>query len=646
MSRFRIFSISIFIFMFFHYPVIVDIDNVYGQDQTINRSSRVTVTIHDSQIASESSKTDKGTTVGVAEQNKRDKSATTTNPSTESNLNSKDIVNSKEEEQEKERDIMEEALQLLNESSAYWEKGDLEKALDMLDQAYALILDTDGDPDISRQKDDVRLLISKKILTIYTSMHTATQGKRSAIPYTLNADVEKEIHKFQTVERDFFIQSYKRSGPYLPIIQRELKKAGLPEELSWLPLVESGFKIHALSSARALGLWQFIPSTGYKYGLNRDEWVDERLDVEKSTRAAIDYFKDLHGMFGDWLTVLAAYNCGEGRVLKVISRQHINYFDRFWDLYQQLPHETARYVPRFLATLLIIKDPKKYDMDLEKDMDQPYLYETVITSKSMRLQDIASHTGTSEDILNALNSELRQRITPDKEYNLKVPLKTAEKLTKVVDEIPECEKPRQSFIKHKAKRGETVVSIARRYGTSVGTIMSYNNLSSRKRLKPGQTLIIPSGGGRSYAKLKSNNQSKGNRSQNNEVIIKYKIKKGDTLESLAKHFNTSADEIAKMNRLKKNKLTSGQIVKISKTTEGEDRSGKRKSKVTSKALSKKTKKISTDQSTTEEEKYIVKKGDSLDRIARKKGVTLDKLREKNNLADKDSLRPGQVIIVN
>ena len=110
--------------------------------------------------------------------------------------------------------------------------------------------------------------------------------------------------------------------------------------------MESGFKIQAYSRARALGLWQFIPSTGYKFGLSRDEWVDERMDVEKSTQAAIAYLKELHGMFGDWLTVLAAYNCGEGRVLRVISRQHINYFDRFWDLYNQLPRETARYVPR------------------------------------------------------------------------------------------------------------------------------------------------------------------------------------------------------------------------------------------------------------------------------------------------------------
>jgi membrane-bound lytic murein transglycosylase D len=258
----------------------------------------------------------------------------------------------KEYLEEAERDIMEEALVLLNESHNYWVHGDLEDALEMLDQAYALLIDTNGNPDMARQKDDLRLMISKRILSIYNSLPAVAKGKRSEIPLITNADVEKEIRQFQTVEREFFVSSYQRSAMYRPIILRELKKAGLPEELAWLPLVESGFKISALSSARALGLWQFIPSTGYKYGLNRDDWVDERMDIEKSTRAAIDYLKELHNMFGDWLTVLAAYNCGEGRVIRTIASQHINYLDRFWDLYQKLPYETARYVPRFLATVL------------------------------------------------------------------------------------------------------------------------------------------------------------------------------------------------------------------------------------------------------------------------------------------------------
>jgi frataxin-like iron-binding protein CyaY len=263
---------------------------------------------------------------------------------------------------EEEHDLMENALEILEVADNYWKSGDIENTLNELDKAYALLLDTDGDVEIARQKDDLRLLISRRIMAVYSSRQGPTNGKASEIQLIMNSDVEKEIRSFQGPEREFFTSSYLRSGLYRELIVTELKKAGVPEELFWLPLVESGFKVSAYSRARALGLWQFIPSTGYKFGLTRDEWVDERMDVLKSTRAAIAYLKELHSMFGDWHTVLAAYNCGEGRVLRVISSQHINYFDRFWDLYSRLPHETARYVPRFLATLYIVRNPAKYGL--------------------------------------------------------------------------------------------------------------------------------------------------------------------------------------------------------------------------------------------------------------------------------------------
>ncbi|MGZ3597089.1 MAG: LysM peptidoglycan-binding domain-containing protein [Syntrophales bacterium] len=554
---------------------------------------------------------------------------------------SKGVVN--EQEGEQGRDIMEEAIELLDESREYWVKGDLENALDLLDQAYSLLLDTNGAADIARQKDDIRLLISKQILAIYSSMHTTTSGKHSEIPHVVNSDVEKEIRLFQTIERDFFIQSYERSSFYRPVILKELKKAGLPEELSWLPLVESGFKIRALSTARALGLWQFIPSTGYKYGLNRDEWLDERLDVEKSTRAAIDYLKELHGMFGDWLTVLAAYNCGEGRVLKVISRQHINYFDRFWDLYRQLPYETARYVPRFLATLQIIKNPKKYGFDLHENPDKQniYRYETVKTDKSMRLQDIAHHLGTSEETLTTLNSELRQNITPDKEYNLKVPPGMAEKCAKIMDEVPTCEKPHEVFVHYKAKRGDTVISIARKYRTSVSAIMAYNNVSTSKKLKPGQHLIIPVHG-TGYARVKSARQPDKDDVQVGGETIKYKAKKGDTLASVAKRFDTTVDEIRRLNKFKKDKrLKSGQVILVSNKN-GENKQSSPPEKEARKKVSKRKK---DGASNGGGKTYTVRDGDSLGKIAKKNGVSLDKILEMNKLARGDSVHPGQVIIL-
>jgi membrane-bound lytic murein transglycosylase D len=465
-------------------------------------------------------------------------------------------------EAETERDIMEEALLLLDESQKYWVNGELEDALEMLDQAYALLLDTNGNPDIARQKDDLRLMISKRILAIYNSHQSVAKGKRGEIPIVTNADVEKEIRKFQTVERDFFVASYQRSMIYRPVILRELKNAGLPEELSWLPLVESGYKINALSSARALGLWQFIPSTGYKYGLNRDDWVDERMDVEKSTRAAIDYFKDLHAMFGDWLTVLAGYNCGEGRIMRTIASQQINYLDRFWDLYHRLPYETARYVPRFLATLLIVRDPQKYGIDLGSgDPETDILsYEVVEINRRLRLQDIARKLQTPEETIYILNAELRHRMTPDRPYKMKVPIDKAELLLKMASEIPLGEKPLASFqavrgvlIKHKVRPGETLTSIAKKYKSSVEAIRSANHLS-KKYLLAGQRLNVP---------IRSTKASvPAKKAAKSVKAMTHKVKKGDTLSSLSLKYGIPVTEIRKINSLMNDTLKIGQTLQL------------------------------------------------------------------------------------
>jgi membrane-bound lytic murein transglycosylase D len=196
--------------------------------------------------------------------------------------------------------FLDDALEFCETAQDFWQKGELENALDALDQAYDLIIkvDTYDKPILTQQKDDLRFMISKRILEIYASRNIVINGNYNEIPLTLNEHVQYEIDLLTTGgEKNFFIESYKRSGLYRPMIIEALKNAGLPEELSWLPLIESGFKVNALSSARALGLWQFIPSTGYKFGLKRDIYIDERLDFEKSTEAAIAYLKELHQIF-------------------------------------------------------------------------------------------------------------------------------------------------------------------------------------------------------------------------------------------------------------------------------------------------------------------------------------------------------------
>ncbi len=467
------------------------------------------------------------------------------------------------------------ALELCNLSQDLWEEGDKEGAIKVLDDAFSLVLSVSNeeeDPDIEQQKDDLRFLISKRILEIHTSRLRTTKGLNNPIPLSLNKYVKKELELFQTKNRTFFLSAYKRSGKYRPMILRELKKAGLPKELSWLPLIESGFRVRALSRARALGLWQFIPSTGYKFGLKRNAWIDERLDPEKSTKAAIAYLTELHEIFGDWSTVLAAYNCGERTVLRAIDRQKINYLDNFWDLYKGLPRETARYVPKFIATLLIVKNPEKYGFQLEKP-DDPIPYDTVVVKKQMKLADIAEAIGVDKDVLLELNPSLRYGVTPDTSFKLKVPKGHKRILLARIDEIktwtPPPPKPRHKkkrthyarskrYIKHKVRRGESLSLLAKRYHTTVKAIKRANRLRSN-RLRKGRIIKIPV---RSY--YTKNQKSRKKKYKRNKKIRtrKYVVRRGDTLWTIARKFKVSISALRRVNRLGSNCLSIGQVLRI------------------------------------------------------------------------------------
>jgi membrane-bound lytic murein transglycosylase D len=383
------------------------------------------------------------------------------------------------------------ALELTETAQEYWEDGDGDQAIEALDQAYALILKVPGNnAKFSQQKEDLRIVISKRIVEMSACRKTAVKGTSSEIPMTMNDHVQREIQSFQTLERDFFIESYKRSGKYRGEMVKALKEAGMPEDLSWLPLIESGFKVRALSRSRALGLWQFIPSTGYKYGLKRNAWIDERLDPPKATAAAIAYFRELHEMFGDWATVLAAYNCGEGNVARVIRGQKINYLDNFWDLYERLPRETARYYPRFLAVLEIIREPARYGFTLE-ELDKPVPYETISWDRPVHLKTISDNTGIDEELLSSLNPELRHGATPNTAYALRVPPGTGEKVLAGMDKMAKWSPPKVEYVMHRVRRGETLTLIALRYRTSTQRIMEANNLRRGKMLRVGQKLKIP-----------------------------------------------------------------------------------------------------------------------------------------------------------
>ncbi len=511
---------------------------------------------------------------------------------------------------------LDEALEFCQTSQDFWGQGDFENAVDALDQAYSLLLSVDSSDDtkLIQQKEDIRFMICKRMLEIYASRHIVATGNHDAIPMVMNRYVEREIKLFQGLERKFFVESYRRSGRYRPEIVKALEEAGLPKELSWLPLIESGFKVKALSRARALGLWQFIPSTGYKFGLKRNEWIDERMDVTKSTRAAIDYLRELHNMFGDWTTVMAAYNCGEARVLRVIRNQNINYLDNFWDLFEKLPYETARYVPRFLAALHIINNPEKFGFDLN-EVDCPEAYETVTVAKRMRLKDMGKEMGISDGTLEALNPELRYMATPPDPYELKVPEGKGSVLIAKVDSVPAWTPPKSLYGYHRVRRGETLSHLAARYGTSASAIARANNISTRSIIRVGQRLQIPSrGASRIYAEASQPVDS------GLSGPIDYRVRRGDSLWLLARRYNTNIKEIMRLNNLRTTRLHVGQKLVIRGGTEAVE-------------------------TTTETKQYRVKRGDSPYKIALAHNMKLERLLRINNLTPRSRIYPGQLLSI-
>ena len=522
------------------------------------------------------------------------------------------------------------ALYLCRLSQSYWQRGDLDKAIDTLDQAYALILDVDpgSDPYLQQEKEDLRYTISRRILEIYSSRHVVINGKRNSIPLIINKHVQDEIDSFTTGrERDFFLNAYRRSGKYRPRMETALKEAGLPAELSWLPLIESGYKVTALSPARALGLWQFIPSTGYRYNLNRDKYIDERLDPDKATRGAIEYLKELHEMFGDWATVLAGYNCGENRVLRTIQGQNINYLDDFWDLYERLPRETARYVPRFLATLHIVNSPETYGLNAVA-VAPPLLFETVNVPKQAQLKSIAQATGIDDVILRELNAELRQGLLPEDGYELRVPPGTADLVLATIDDIPVYRPARVVVVQHKVRKGDSLETLAKKYRSDAKTIMLANNMRRPEPLTVGKTVRVPlveASSDERPAPANATTQAAKAPAHKPETI-EHVVRPGDSLWNIAKRYGTTTQEIERMNRVTASNITVGHTLKIVPTAPPPQ----------VKVEPPKPRPAST---------YIVRRGDTLQSIAKSHKTTLERLLALNKMKPQSKIQPGKKILV-
>lgn len=309
------------------------------------------------------------------------------------------------------------------------------------------------------------------------------------IPIVVNQNVESFIRYFQTSGRKYFEKWLGRSADYMGMLRSILRENGLPEDLSYIALIESGLNPTVRSHANAVGMWQFIKGTATRYGLRVDWWIDERMDPEKATYAAAKYFKNLYGMFDSWYLAAAGYNAGEGRVARAIKKHGT---EDFWELASQrkpLHRETREYVPKYLAALTIAKDPESYGFEAVS-FDKGLRYDKVGVSQATDLRVIAEASGTTVEEIRRLNPELLRWFTPPNYpgYQVKIPAGTSEAFKRNMSKLPPAK--RIAFLQHKVKRGETLSRIAKRYGTGVKPIQYLNNMSGT-RVKPGTVIMIP-----------------------------------------------------------------------------------------------------------------------------------------------------------
>jgi hypothetical protein len=301
-----------------------------------------------------------------------------------------------------------------------------------------------------------------------------------------NPRVRYFVNQFSKSGRNDLEKVLARSGKYMAMIIQVLHEEGVPEDLAYLALIESGFVIHSSSPSGAVGLWQFVPGTARRYGLKIDSWVDERRDPVKSTRAAAAYLKDLHNYFGRWYLAIAAYNAGQGAIEKAMQSSGAN---DFWTLSAKanLKDETRNFVPKFVAASLIASDPQKYgfiDVAYEPPMD----YEEMEVQGSLRLAALAEMARTDPETIRELNPELlRGQIPPEESaFRVKLPIGHA---TIFAQSYQERETRQAQFLTHEVKKGETLFAIARRYGQHVRSLMELNGLSTPS-LRVGQLLKV------------------------------------------------------------------------------------------------------------------------------------------------------------
>jgi membrane-bound lytic murein transglycosylase D len=420
----------------------------------------------------------------------------------------------------------------------------------------------DGDPQ-EEEDEDSDLVVSDESQqgtdavddTNISEKVTAEEAKadaeaRRTFPLVYNEMVDMWIRFFTGKRGKPVMQKWlARSTRYIPMMKQVLREQGLPEDLIYLSMIESGFNPKAKSKAKAVGPWQFIKGTGTRYGLKVDYWVDERRDYRKSTFAAAQYLKELHQVFGSWYLAAAGYNAGEGKVLLAVRRDRSR---NFWELSRRKKNfraETRNYVPKIIAAALISKNPEKYGFT-DIAFEEPLSWTEVVVPAGVDLKTVSKIIETDEDYVNLLNSELRRGITPPGSagYKLRIPPSTQEKLLASMDKLES--KKIGNFIEHTLKGGESLGSLARKYGVSVATLMELNQISNPRKLRTGMEILVPVGGDQDSDSPRRKKRLVSKNPTAPEPGGTHVVAEGDSLWSISRKYNVSMNELIKANGLR------------------------------------------------------------------------------------------------
>lgn len=390
-----------------------------------------------------------------------------------------------------------------------------------------------------------------------------------SIPIEINEKVEMWIRYFQGRGRPHMERYLARSTRYEALMKKVLRDNKLPEDLFYIALIESGFSSSARSHASAVGYWQFIRGTGKRYKLDINKMVDERRDPVLATQAAAEYFRDLYSIFNSWYLSMAAYNVGEGRVIKVVRKYKTR---DFWELSRHkraLPAETDNYVPKYIAAKLIAKNPDKYGFE-GIDYMTPIEFDHVTLKEPVNLRLMAEKMNFNYEDFKDLNPKFKGEIAPLDKNNtlsLRIPAGTMEvamaaasaSVASLVDFVPDQVETQY----YKVKRGDNLGSIARRYRTTVAYLRELNDFPRKKTIRVGQRIIVPD-----RTPLIERRSTKGGKKKSSSSKVTttsdiYVVKRGDTLASIANKFDLSVIELSKANGIKrKSKLRAGARLSI------------------------------------------------------------------------------------